>query len=62
MPPDVSEVLSLAKDGANLALVVCAWFIYKAADRLARVETALLAILNKLNLSADAEKLQDTKK
>ena len=39
------EIAQLVSGGGNLALVVCAYFIYRAADRLARVETALGILL-----------------
>lgn len=36
-----SAVLDTIQGGGNLALVACAIFIYRAAERLARIEKAL---------------------
>lgn len=46
----LAEILQVVSGGGNLALVVCAAFIYKAVDRLARIETLLSSILNELNI------------
>jgi len=41
MSPEMVEVLKLVQGGGSVALVLAVFFIYKAADRLARIEKAL---------------------
>jgi len=38
---ELSDMLSIVQGGGNLSLVVCTYFIYKASERLARIEKAL---------------------
>lgn len=38
---DLTNVLTALQGGGNAALIVCVYFIFKAADRLARIEKAL---------------------
>lgn len=38
---DIADILQIVNGGGNLALCVCAVFIYRASDRLARIEKAL---------------------
>lgn len=38
---DLTNVLTALQGGGNAALIVCVYFIYKAAERLARIEKAL---------------------
>lgn len=37
----MEDLLKLVQGGGNAALVVCAFFIYRASERLARIEKAL---------------------
>lgn len=39
------EILELLRGGGNVALVVCVYFIYKAAERLARIEKMLEIVI-----------------
>jgi len=41
MDPSVTDVMNAIQSGGNVALLACAWFIYKASERLARIEKAL---------------------
>lgn len=38
---DIPDLFALVQGGGNLALMVCTFFIYKASERLARIEKAL---------------------
>jgi hypothetical protein len=38
---EISDVLSIVQGGGNISLVICTYFIYKASERLARIEKAL---------------------
>jgi hypothetical protein len=38
---EIKDLLAVVQGGGNLALVVCSFFIYKASERLARIEKAL---------------------
>lgn len=38
---DFQELNSMIQGGGNIALLVCTYFIYKASERLARIEKAL---------------------
>lgn len=38
---ELKELLTLLQGGGNVALCVCAVFIYRASERLARIEKAL---------------------
>lgn len=38
---ELPELLKIIQGGGNLALVVCCYFIWKASERLARIEKAL---------------------
>lgn len=42
---EFKEVVSLLNSGGNVALLVCCYFIYKASERLARIEKALQAYM-----------------
>lgn len=41
MEPSFADIMSAIQGGGNVALAFCAWFIYKASERLARIEKAL---------------------
>lgn len=47
----LQEIAQLVSGGGNVALLVCSVFIYKAADRLARIETALMLLLRQSGIS-----------
>lgn len=38
---EISDVMGMVQGGGNIALCVCAVFIYRASERLARIEKAL---------------------
>ena len=38
---ELSELMTAVQGGGNVALGFCAFFIYKASERLARIEKAL---------------------
>lgn len=38
---EISDALSMIQGGGNIALCVCTVFIYRASERLARIEKAL---------------------
>jgi hypothetical protein len=38
---EANDVVALVQSGGNAALVVCTYFIWKASERLARIEKAL---------------------
>lgn len=38
---DLKDLLAAIQSGGNVALLVCAWFIYRASERLSRIEKAL---------------------
>jgi hypothetical protein len=38
---ELTDLMNLVQGGGNLALCVCAVFIYRASERLARIEKAL---------------------
>lgn len=38
---EIKDFLAIVQGGGNLSLVVCSYFIYKASERLARIEKAL---------------------
>lgn len=38
---EIKDIVAIANGGGNVALVLCCYFIYKAAERLARIEKAL---------------------
>ena len=61
MPPEVSSLVEAVNSGANVALIICLWFLYKAVDRLARIETALFTILTRLDMPGDAGKLTESR-
>ncbi len=41
MEPSFADIMNAIQGGGNVALAFCAWFIYKASERLARIEKAL---------------------
>lgn len=41
MDASLTDVMSVIQGGGNVALAFCALFIYKASERLARIEKAL---------------------
>lgn len=43
---DITELLKLVQGGGNLALCICTYFIYRASERLARIEKALDRFMN----------------
>lgn len=38
---EINDALSMIQGGGNIALCVCTVFIYRASERLARIEKAL---------------------
>lgn len=42
---EVKDLLQLVNSSGNMALLVCCYFIYKASERLARIEKALQAYM-----------------
>lgn len=38
---EITELLNLVQGGGNVALCICTYFIYRASERLARIEKAL---------------------
>lgn len=38
---ELKDLLTAVQGGGNIALLICAWFIYRTADRLSRIEKAL---------------------
>lgn len=44
---EISDVMTAVQGGGNLALALCTVFIYKASERLARIEKALDAYIAK---------------
>lgn len=38
---ELTEILKVIQGGGNVALCMCAFFIYRATERLARIEKAL---------------------
>lgn len=45
---EVTEALTLVQGGGNVALCICAIFIWRATERLARIEKGLDIILRKI--------------
>ena len=41
----MTEIVNAINSGGNAAMLVCVWFIYRAAERLARIEKALSKFL-----------------
>lgn len=41
----MAEILNAINTGGNAALLACAWFIWRASERLARIEKALSKFL-----------------
>lgn len=44
---NVDGILQMINGGGNAALIVCTFFIYRASERLARIEKALDAFITK---------------
>lgn len=44
--PDLPSLVQLLNSGGNAALMVCTFFIYRASERLARIEKALDRFIN----------------
>lgn len=42
---EFGKVVQLVQGGGNVALLVCVYFIFKAADRLSRIEAMLRFVL-----------------
>lgn len=45
----IEEIVQIINGGGNLALCLCAYFIFKATERLARIEKALQAYMDQNN-------------
>lgn len=43
----LEDIFKILNGGSNLALCLCAVFIYRATERLARIEKALQAYMDK---------------
>jgi len=43
----VEDMVAILNGGGNLALCMCTFFIYRATERLARIEKALQAYMDK---------------
>lgn len=49
MDPSFTDVMNAIQGGGNVALAFCAFFIYKASERLARIEKALDRFIESAN-------------
>jgi hypothetical protein len=58
--PDAAEILKLIQGGGNAALMVAVYFIYKAANRLARIELILEILLLRAENDGDSVKIRKT--
>lgn len=45
----VEDIVKIIDGGGNLALCLCAYFIFKATERLARIEKALQKYMDQTN-------------
>lgn len=43
---ELKDIASLVNSGGSAALLICTYFIYKASERLARIEKALQAYMD----------------
>ena len=44
---EIADIVQIINSGGNLALCMCTYFIYKATERLARIEKALQNYMEK---------------
>lgn len=44
---ELKDIIQIINSGGNLALLLCTYFIYRATERLARIEKALQNYMDK---------------